>query len=313
MNHEWLWAALFWRAYQVGPEIVAWLNLAVVLAVLGLAYLVARRESGSARAERGLGERPRWLRVRPGRHRARGRDPNGRALLDGAPAGRSGPRLGLSPEPPHDEEGRAEPGGIELGPEGPCGREPLRGHRVLHDRLASSALGVVMGAEARQAERVHEGLVAAEYARGRLREADRLAAQLVAHVGEQATLDLPLRRCRAHAASLLRSTPAAGANQAGLDSRKSDALALVGVQIERWAAARDRPCASACGAHAGRCSPSRGRLRRRRAAAIPGRRCSSPARGAGSVGPGTARAAPCSCAGSGWTCGRRTGRSPLLA
>jgi hypothetical protein len=148
MNHEWLWAALFWRAYQVGPEIVAWLNLAVVLAVLGLAYLVARRESGSARAERGLGERPRWLRVRPGRHRARGRDPNGRALLDGAPAGRSGPRLGLSPEPPHDEEGRAEPGGIELGPEGPCGREPLRGHRVLHDRLASSALGVVMGAEA---------------------------------------------------------------------------------------------------------------------------------------------------------------------
>ncbi len=46
-NHEWGWDALFAAAYSVDPECVAWLNLAVVVALLALTYALARRESGS--------------------------------------------------------------------------------------------------------------------------------------------------------------------------------------------------------------------------------------------------------------------------
>ncbi len=47
MNHEWLWALVFWLLYRVHPDLVAWANFAVLLAIFGLVYGVARRESGS--------------------------------------------------------------------------------------------------------------------------------------------------------------------------------------------------------------------------------------------------------------------------
>lgn len=47
MNHEWLWAVVFWLFYRVQPDAVAWANFVVLLAVFGLVYSVARRESGS--------------------------------------------------------------------------------------------------------------------------------------------------------------------------------------------------------------------------------------------------------------------------
>jgi hypothetical protein len=46
-NHEWLWDALYWGAYRITPDAVAWLNVAVLVAVFGLTYLTARSTSHS--------------------------------------------------------------------------------------------------------------------------------------------------------------------------------------------------------------------------------------------------------------------------
>ncbi len=46
-NHEWLWDAIYASAWRVDPQWVAWLNFAVLLAVLGLFFAIAHRESGS--------------------------------------------------------------------------------------------------------------------------------------------------------------------------------------------------------------------------------------------------------------------------
>jgi tetratricopeptide (TPR) repeat protein len=46
-NHEWGWDAIFGAAYAGNPEWVAWLNLAVVVGILALVYVLALRESGS--------------------------------------------------------------------------------------------------------------------------------------------------------------------------------------------------------------------------------------------------------------------------
>lgn len=47
MNHEWLWSAVYWLLYSIRVDAVAWFNLGVLLAVFGLVYAVARKESGS--------------------------------------------------------------------------------------------------------------------------------------------------------------------------------------------------------------------------------------------------------------------------
>lgn len=50
MNHEWLWDWLYWHAYRVHPDAVAWLHFAVLLAVLAALFQTARRASGSTLA-----------------------------------------------------------------------------------------------------------------------------------------------------------------------------------------------------------------------------------------------------------------------
>lgn len=50
MNHEWLWDVIYWGAYRVDPQLVAWLNLGVIALLLGLLFRLGRRESGSALA-----------------------------------------------------------------------------------------------------------------------------------------------------------------------------------------------------------------------------------------------------------------------
>jgi tetratricopeptide (TPR) repeat protein len=47
MNHEWLWDVLYWSAYDLHPQLVAWLNFGVVLSAYGLIFSVALRLSGS--------------------------------------------------------------------------------------------------------------------------------------------------------------------------------------------------------------------------------------------------------------------------
>jgi tetratricopeptide (TPR) repeat protein len=47
MNHEWLWDVLYWSVYSLHPQLVAWLNLGVVLCAYGLLFSVALRASGS--------------------------------------------------------------------------------------------------------------------------------------------------------------------------------------------------------------------------------------------------------------------------
>jgi len=47
VNHEWLWDRVFWGAYAFDPEAVAWLNFAVLLAMLALVQLAAFRASRS--------------------------------------------------------------------------------------------------------------------------------------------------------------------------------------------------------------------------------------------------------------------------
>ncbi len=47
MNHEWLWDLIYWNAYAVHPQLVAWMHLGVLLAVFWGVFEVARRISGS--------------------------------------------------------------------------------------------------------------------------------------------------------------------------------------------------------------------------------------------------------------------------
>ena len=46
-NHEWLWGALAWLAYDTSPDLLAWLNLSVALAIFALVGLRAFDLSGS--------------------------------------------------------------------------------------------------------------------------------------------------------------------------------------------------------------------------------------------------------------------------
>jgi len=48
MHHEWLWGAGYWLAYEVDPQLVAWVNLALLVAIFGVAFEVARRHTGSS-------------------------------------------------------------------------------------------------------------------------------------------------------------------------------------------------------------------------------------------------------------------------
>jgi hypothetical protein len=48
MHHEWLWGVGYWLAYDVSPQLVAWANLALLVAIFGVGFAVARRHSGSS-------------------------------------------------------------------------------------------------------------------------------------------------------------------------------------------------------------------------------------------------------------------------
>ena len=47
LNHEWGWDVLAWLVWSVSPQLLAWLNLALLVVVFGLFQLVAWRASGS--------------------------------------------------------------------------------------------------------------------------------------------------------------------------------------------------------------------------------------------------------------------------
>jgi tetratricopeptide (TPR) repeat protein len=47
INNEWLWDAIYWAAYRVHPQVVAWLHLGVIVATFSLTYVISRRASGS--------------------------------------------------------------------------------------------------------------------------------------------------------------------------------------------------------------------------------------------------------------------------
>jgi tetratricopeptide (TPR) repeat protein len=46
-NHEWLWELMYWPVYRLEPDLVACLNLAVLVLVFALVYRLASRTSGS--------------------------------------------------------------------------------------------------------------------------------------------------------------------------------------------------------------------------------------------------------------------------
>ncbi len=48
MHHEWLWGVGYWLAWEIDPQLVAWANLALLFAVFGVAFELARRHSGSS-------------------------------------------------------------------------------------------------------------------------------------------------------------------------------------------------------------------------------------------------------------------------
>jgi hypothetical protein len=48
MHHEWLWGVGYWLAYELDPQLVAWANLGLLVAVFAVAFVVARRHCGSA-------------------------------------------------------------------------------------------------------------------------------------------------------------------------------------------------------------------------------------------------------------------------
>lgn len=49
-NHEWVWDLLFWNIYSLHPQLVPWLNLAILIGAFGFSFWVARRFSGSTLA-----------------------------------------------------------------------------------------------------------------------------------------------------------------------------------------------------------------------------------------------------------------------
>ena len=48
MHHEWLWGVGYWLAYDINPQLVAWLNLGLLIATFSVAFAVARRHCGSS-------------------------------------------------------------------------------------------------------------------------------------------------------------------------------------------------------------------------------------------------------------------------
>jgi tetratricopeptide (TPR) repeat protein len=46
-NNEWLWDVIYWAAYRIHPQVVAWFHLAVIVATFSLTYIIGRRTSGS--------------------------------------------------------------------------------------------------------------------------------------------------------------------------------------------------------------------------------------------------------------------------
>ncbi len=48
MHHEWLWGVGYWLAYEVDPQLVAWANLGLLIAVFSVAFAVALRHCGSS-------------------------------------------------------------------------------------------------------------------------------------------------------------------------------------------------------------------------------------------------------------------------
>lgn len=47
MHHEWLWGVGYWLAWEIDPQLVAWANFALLLAIFALGFGVARQRSGS--------------------------------------------------------------------------------------------------------------------------------------------------------------------------------------------------------------------------------------------------------------------------
>lgn len=47
MHHEWLWGVGYWLAWEIDPQLVAWANFALLLAIFALGFEVARQRSGS--------------------------------------------------------------------------------------------------------------------------------------------------------------------------------------------------------------------------------------------------------------------------
>jgi hypothetical protein len=47
MNHEWLWDLIYWGAYRIHPQAVAWFHFGVLLAVFLGVFTLAKRASGS--------------------------------------------------------------------------------------------------------------------------------------------------------------------------------------------------------------------------------------------------------------------------
>ncbi len=48
MHLEWLWGVGYWLAFEVDPELVAWLNLGLLVAIFSVAFVVARCHCGSS-------------------------------------------------------------------------------------------------------------------------------------------------------------------------------------------------------------------------------------------------------------------------
>jgi hypothetical protein len=47
MHHEWLWGVGYAALYGLAPQLVAWANLALLVAILALGYAIALRHAGS--------------------------------------------------------------------------------------------------------------------------------------------------------------------------------------------------------------------------------------------------------------------------
>ncbi len=47
LNHEWLWQAVYWLAFDIHPDVAAWLNVGVLALIFSLIYLAALETGGS--------------------------------------------------------------------------------------------------------------------------------------------------------------------------------------------------------------------------------------------------------------------------